>query len=267
MTDQDPQRVAIITGASRGIGAATAHAFAQAGYQLTLVATTAEGLKQVTDQLQTSTLAIAGDLADLDFTETIVPRTMERFGRVDALVNNAAWRELVSMRHIKPESWDRTLRICLTSPAFLSRWAAVEMECNGRGVILNVGSMMSLQAAGISPAYIASKGALDALTYELASLYGPAGIRVLSVLPGAIDTELSREVSQAEEVDEIRDFSEDMIMTGRWGRPEEVANTLLFLASDQASYITGTTLTVDGGWSRQHLPLGLKRRHYGTDYP
>ncbi len=267
MGEQSVGRVAIITGASRGIGAATAHAFARAGYQLALVATTAEGLQQVATELPTSTLAIAGDLADIAFTETIVPLTMERFGRVDVLVNNAAWRELGSMRHVTLDSWDRTLRICITSPAFLSRWAAAEMERHGRGVILNIGSVMSLQAAGISPAYIASKGALDALTYELASLYGPVGIRVVNVQPGAIDTELSRDVSQAAEDDEIRKFSEEMIMTGHWGKPQEVADVLVFLASDQAAYITGTTLTVDGGWSRQHLPLGMKRRHYPQDYP
>jgi NAD(P)-dependent dehydrogenase (short-subunit alcohol dehydrogenase family) len=141
------------------------------------------------------------------------------------------------------------------------------MEPNRQGVIVNVSSLMAEQAAGIAPAYVACKGALDALTYELASLHGPAGIRVLSLQPGGIDTDLAREVAQSGEQDEIGAFSEDMIMLQRWGRPEEIAQTLLFLASERASYITGTTITVDGGWKRQHLPLSLKRRYYGSDYP
>lgn len=261
------QPVVLITGASRGIGAATAQAFSQAGYRMALVDIDGEGLDQIAATLATPNLALAGDLTDFAFTETIVSQTVARFGRIDVLVNNAAWRELGSMRGVSLESWDRTLRICLTAPAFLARWAAADMELRKRGVILNVGSMMSLQAAGISPAYVASKGGLDALTFELASTYGSSGIRVVCIQPGAIDTELSHNMANSQRPDELRDFSEDMIMLQRWGRPEEIAGTLVFLASDQAAYITGTTLTIDGGWQRQHFPLSLKQRNFASDSP
>jgi NAD(P)-dependent dehydrogenase (short-subunit alcohol dehydrogenase family) len=141
------------------------------------------------------------------------------------------------------------------------------MEKRGRGVIINLSSMMSRQAAGISPAYVASKGALDALTLELASLYGPSGIRVVGVAPGAIDTELSRDLSAGSPgPDETRRFSEDMIMLRRWGTPDEVAHVVRFLASDDASYISGTTIDADGGWLHQHLPLSLKRQVFRDDY-
>ena len=261
------QPVAVISGASRGIGAAAAQAFAQAGYRLAIVATNDAALQSVAEKLAAPCLVMAGDLADLAFTETIVPQTVARFGRVDVLVNNAAWRELSSMRRITVDNWERTLRICLTAPAFLARWAAEDMERRKYGVILNVSSMMALQTAGISPAYVACKGGLDALTYELASVYGPSGIRAVSIQPGAIDTELSRDLESADSPDELRQYSEDMIMLGRWGRPEEVADLLVFFASDRASYITGTTLTIDGGWLRQHFPLSLKRRHFASDFP
>lgn len=259
--------VALVTGASRGIGAATAKAFSENGYRLVLVATNSTALQEVAGKLSVPCLTIAGDLADMNFTESIVAQAIDEFGGVDVLVNNAAWREIASMRRITLEIWERTLRICLTAPAFLARAAANDMQRRRHGVILNIGSIMSQQAAGISPAYLACKGGMDALTFELASLYGPDGIRVVGVQPGAIDTELSKDIADANRPDELRQFSEDMIMLGRWGRAEEIAETLVFLASDRASYITGTTLAIDGGWLRQHFPLSLKRRHFASDYP
>jgi 3-oxoacyl-[acyl-carrier protein] reductase len=267
------QRVAIVTGASRGIGEATAIELARRGHDVSLVARDRGALVNVSQAIEglgRHALVVTGDLADLDFAQQAVDRTVERFGRVDVLVNNAAWRELVTMRHITPETWERTLRICLTSPAFMARWVAASMETRRWGVIINVSSMMSRQAAGISPAYIACKGALESLTYELAALYGSRGIRVLTVSPGAIDTEMSNDYKDAEGDDlsrQIRGFSEEMIMLGRWGSPQEIANLIAFAASDDASYLTATTLFADGGWQRQHLPLSLRARQTPGEFP
>lgn len=267
----DTHKVAIVTGAARGIGAATALALAQSGHRLVLTAIENDLLQAVRHQLLAAgseAVAISGDLGDLDFARSIVETAVDAFGRLDVLVNNAATREIESMRNISPDSWERTLRICLTAPAFLSRWAAAEMEQRSSGVIVNVSSIMSQQASGMAPAYIASKGGLDALTYELASLYGPSGIRVVGVRPGAIDTGLSHTSDRASSSDgEIRAFSEDMIMLQRWGTAEEVAEVIAFLASDAARYITGTTLAIDGGWLRQHLPLSVKRHRFPGDFP
>lgn len=262
--------VAIITGASRGIGAATALELARRGYDLALAARSAEALEEVAGQaraLGADAQIFAGDIADLEYAETAVRSSAKHFGRVDVLVNNAAWRELTSMRNISLQSWEQTLRVCLTAPAFMSRWAAEYMEPTGRGVIINVSSVMSQQAAGFSPAYIASKGAIDALTYELASLYGAGGIRVLAVNPGAIDTELSRDTTAGPAADQVRSFSEDMIMLGRWGTAEEVARVIAFAASDEASYMHGTCIVVDGGWRHQHLPLSIRRAQFPHEFP
>jgi 3-oxoacyl-[acyl-carrier protein] reductase len=212
---------------------------------------------------------MAGDLADLDFAESAVRQVAARFGRLDVLVNNAAARELTTMREVTPAEWDRAIRVCLTAPAFMARWAAEEMEAGGGGVIVNVGSMMARQAHGVSPAYVSCKGAMESLTYDLAALYGPVGIRVVTVAPGAIDTAMSQVYEgngpggQASE-DPVREFSESMTMLGRWGRPEEVARAVAWVASDEASYLTGATLVLDGGWSRMHMPLDVTRAVTGA---
>jgi len=265
----DERPVALVTGASRGIGAATAVLLAERGYRLALVATTESELNETAQTIdRNDTLVLPGDLSDMSFVESAAKKTVSHFGRVDVLINNAAERELVSMRRITPESWNRTLAVCLTAPAFLSRWVAEDMQKRSEGVIINVSSMMSQQAAGIASAYIASKGGLDSLTYELASLYGPNGIRVLGLRLGAIETQMSNDLTKINsEVDEIRNFSEEMIMLRRWGQPNEIAQAIAFFASDSASYFTGTTVTLDGGWFRQHLPLNLKKQHYPEDYP
>jgi 3-oxoacyl-[acyl-carrier protein] reductase len=266
------RRVALVTGASRGIGAATAIELARRGYDAALVGRTAADLEQVAGQVRAGggeALVLPCDLADLALAESAVRQTAKHFGRLDVLLNNAAWREIVTMRKITLESWERTLRVSLTAPAFLARWAAEEMAPRRSGVIVNISSMMSRQAAGISPAYVACKGALDSLTYELASLYGPAGIRVVGVNPGAIDTEMSRDYKddQGQDMtDELNAYSKDMIMLGRWGRPEEIARLVAFVASDEASYINGTTLVADGGWMHQHLPLSIRRKQYPDDF-
>lgn len=255
-------RVAIITGASAGIGTAVAEEFANRGYAVGIVGRDAARLDEVRRRIEAAggrVLAIAGDLGDLGFAESVVRKVAAAFGRLDVLVNNAAARELKTMREMTPAEWDRTIRVCLTSPAFMARWAAEEMERQGGGVIVNVGSMMSRQAHGVSAAYVSCKGAMESLTYDLAALYGPVGIRVVTIAPGAIDTAMSSTLTNAPAADgqpgdPIREFSESMAMLGRWGRPEEVAKAVVWIASDEASYLTGTTLVLDGGWSRMHMP-------------
>ena len=261
MSDQAPQRkVALVTGASRGIGAATAIEFAGRGYDLAITSNESSPLEAVAAQLKAAgarVFAIAGDLSEMSFVESIAGRVVESLGRIDVLVNNAAWRELVTMRQISLFSWEQTLRICLTAPAFLARSAARDMEKRRTGVIINVSSMMSVHASGIAPAYIAAKGGLDSLTYDLAALYGPAGIRVVAVNPGAVDTDLSKDYSAADQLEfqqRLREWSEQMIPVRRWASPKEVGRFIAMIASDDASYVSGTTLTVDGGWSDHFQP-------------
>jgi NAD(P)-dependent dehydrogenase (short-subunit alcohol dehydrogenase family) len=258
-------RVALVTGASAGIGTAVAEEFAHRGYAVGIVGRDAARLDEVRRRMESSggrVLALCGDLGDLDFAESAVRKVAAEFGRLDVLVNNAAARELRTMREMTPVEWDRTIRVCLTSPAFMARWAAEEMERHGGGVIVNVGSMMSRQAHGVSAAYVSCKGAMETLTYDLAALYGPVGIRVVTIAPGAIDTAMSSNLTASEPAggvatDPIREFTESMAMLGRWGRTDEVAKAVAWIASDEASYLTGTTIVLDGGWSRMHMPPAI----------
>lgn len=267
------RQVVFITGASRGIGAATALEFARRKYDLVLLADAASELESVAAEVRSigvSALVQHGSLLDLEFAHTAVEAAICRYGRLDVLVNNAAWGETVTMRRISLESWEKTLRVCLTAPAFLARWATESMEAQGSGVIINISSIMSTQADGLSPAYTASKGGLDALTYELASLYGPRGVRVVAINPGAIDTKLGNsfiDMQGENATASVQEFSEDMIMLRRWGKPEEIAKIIAFAASQEASYLTGTTIHVDGGWIHQHFPLSLRQRLLPGEFP
>jgi NAD(P)-dependent dehydrogenase (short-subunit alcohol dehydrogenase family) len=271
MTDGRP-RVAIVTGASRGIGAAAAVEFARAGYDVAIAARGEAALEETAAAVRAvgaRALVVAGDLADIAFGESVVTRTLEAFGRVDVLVNNAAWRELLTLRTVTTESWERTLRVCLTVPAFMARLAAADMERRHAGAIINVSSIQSRRAGGFATAYVAAKGGLDALTFELAALYGPHGIRAVAVNPGAIDTEMNADYTDpagASLSATSRRHVEDMVPLRRSGTPDEVARAIVWLAGDDASYITGTTIVVDGGWSTQNSPYSLKRMMFPDEF-
>ncbi len=268
----NPQPVAMITGAAGGIGGETAVRFAERGYDCVLLALPSEDLNPITKRIEDAGrqyMICTGDLANLEYAESAVEQCISAWERIDVLVNNAAWREITTMRKIELASWEQTLRVCLTAPAFLSRWCAAHMEARGQGVIINVSSIQSQMAAGISPAYVAAKGALDSLTYELATLYGPAGIRVLSVNPGAIDTAMGQDIAvdQQATATKIRQASEDMIPLRRWAHPREIAHSIVMLAGEDASYLTGTSVTIDGGWKQQCSPYSVKQLQIPDQFP
>lgn len=261
--------VAVITGASQGIGAATARAFAKAGYDLTIASIDPIGLNKIAGELKalgSQVLISQGDLADLDYAQSLFEDSRSHWGRIDVLVNNAAWRDIVTMRAISVESWNKTLQVCLTAPAFLSRWCAEIMEAQKHGVILNISSIQSRFVAGVSPAYVAAKGGIDALTYELSTLYGPSGIRVLALNLGAIDTELSKGYGSSEIDQKLRDTVEDMIPLRRYAQPDEIGNCIAMFANPAFSYLTGTTIEIDGGWFHQCSPYSLKHQQFPQQF-
>ncbi|HWI94183.1 MAG TPA: SDR family oxidoreductase [Flavisolibacter sp.] len=267
-------KVVIITGASKGIGRQTALNFAESGYQTVVVATNEEKLlllkKEIQETYSMECQVCYGDLSDLNFVDTIVPLTLNHFGRIDTLVNNAAWRSIETMRTINVETWERTLRICLTAPAFLAQSCARHMEeAKHEGCIINVSSVMSQKASGSSPAYIACKGAMESLTRELAVTYGRSGIRAVCVRPGYIDTDMSSDY-QSEEGDNISSqmITEllDFIPFHRGGSVVDVANAIVWLASEQARYLTGCDLTIDGGLTSNFNSYSIKKRQFPTQY-
>jgi NAD(P)-dependent dehydrogenase (short-subunit alcohol dehydrogenase family) len=264
-----PNKVSIITGASKGIGRQTALAFAAADYHVVLIATNLEALQllesEISELYNLPCLICCGDLSDETFVMSIPGLVAKKFGRIDVLVNNAAWRTIETMRTISLENWEKTVRICLTAPAFLARSCAALMEKqNIAGTIINISSVMSQRAAGSSPAYIACKGALESLTRELAVTYGRSGIRVLCIRAGFIDTEMSSDYTN-EKGDNISSLL-DNIPAQRPGTPFDIARSLVWLSSTEASYISGCDITIDGGLSSNFNSYSIKKIQFPKEY-
>lgn len=265
----------LITGAAGGIGQAIARRFVRQSCNLVLTDLDKTSLQEVqgslADQPGVTVSIYAGDLSDPEFPEQLVSHVIQTFGRIDVLINNAAWRTLQSMRNIDRATWQRTIDVCLTAPAFLIKHAAAAMEKQGTGgVVINVSSMMSERAAGNSPAYIAVKAGLEGLTREAAVTYGRSGIRVIGVRPGFIETGLSLDYEQdataAGLAERLEGYITDATPLGRAGTPDEVANAIAWLCSSEASFITGTCLTIDGGFSVNLNSYPLKKMQFPDEY-
>lgn len=267
-------KVAIITGASRGIGRSTALKFAVNNYNVTIVGRNREELDQLRHEIEQSynvdVQICAGDLANEEFLRQIIENTVQKWGRIDVLINNAAWRTFETMRIISLENWERTIKVCLTAPAFLAKYAAVVMEeKNIAGVIVNISSVMSQRAGGISPAYIACKGGLESLTFELAVLYGPKNIRVVSVNPGNIKTDLSNDYKDEKGnnvSEQLGEHVNDNTPLKRAGTSEEIANVSYWLSTAEASFITGATILVDGGFFHNFNSYPMKKLQYPKEF-
>jgi len=268
------KKVAIITGASKGIGRSTALKFAANGYQVTIVGRNHEELEQLKATIERDyhrdVLICAGDLEHEEFSRQLIDDTLWKWGRIDVLINNAAWRTHETMRSISMENWEKTIKICLTIPAFLAKYAAMAMEEKKTGgVIINVSSVMSQRAGGTSPAYIACKGAMESLTYELAALYGPKDIRVVCINPGNIQTNLSSDYvdDKGNNISEqLGNHMNESTPLKRAGTTEEIANAAYWLATDEASFITGTTLLIDGGFSHNFNAYPMKKLQYPQEF-
>jgi NAD(P)-dependent dehydrogenase (short-subunit alcohol dehydrogenase family) len=265
------KRVAIITGASRGIGKAITHQLINKGYYVSVVSNDKDELHASTKGISSDrVLLLDGDLENLEFAKMVIDETYKKWGQINVLVNNAAWRTLETLRNMSFDNWEKTLRICLTTPAFLSKWASRYMEKDGiTGVIINVGSIMSTRPGGTAAAYVASKGALLSLTYEMAALLGPSKIRVVAVSPGNIETKISQDYvdEHGKNISEklVAHF-EELTPLQRSGQTNEIANAVVWLCSDEASYITGTNLVIDGGFSTNFNGYHMKKLQFPEQF-
>jgi NAD(P)-dependent dehydrogenase (short-subunit alcohol dehydrogenase family) len=268
------KKVVIITGAAGGIGLATAKKFAENNFCIALADINQDGLNKSVDLLEkeykTDCLVCHGNLEDINYIENIVEETITKWGRIDVLVNNAVWRTIETMRTISKENWEKALRINLTAPAFLAKYTARAMEENKiAGVIINISSVMSQRAGGSGPAYIACKGGIESLTYELAVLYGPKGIRVVGVNPGNIITNLSsdyKDESGNNISEQLKNHMNDSTPLQRSGDPMEIANVCYWLSSEDASFITGTSILVDGGFLHNFNSYTMKNLQYPKEF-
>ncbi len=257
-----PKKVALITGAARGIGLATAQRFLEDGWRVAMLDVLGDVLGAAVADLDRpdDTLALVADLADADAVQAAVRRTRERFGRIDALVNNAGVAVFKPILEVSLEEWQRVMAINLTGPFLMTQAVAPIMRDQGGGAIVNITSISGLRASTLRVAYGTSKAALAHLTRQQAAELGEYGIRVNAVAPGPVDTAMAKAVHTPA----IRADYHDHIPLNRYGLERELANAIFFLCSEQAAYITGQELAVDGGFdaSGVGLPtLRAERRH------
>lgn len=243
-------RVAVVTGAASGLGAAIATALAQAGAQVA-VHGNRRAATETAAAIGSAAEAFQADLSDPDAAEKLFGEVKRRFGRVDILVNNAGTIHRDAAEEFKLEDWDRVLQVNLTSVFQLSQLVGRDMlarDAGGSrsgGKIINVASLLSFQGGIRVPAYAASKGGVAQLTKALANEWAAHNIQVNAIAPGYFATS-NTEALQADPV-RSRQILE-RIPAGRWGQPEDLAGAALFLASSASNYVTGTVITVDGGW-------------------
>jgi 3-oxoacyl-[acyl-carrier protein] reductase len=242
-------KVAMLTGASRGLGRAMAEALAAEGVKLSICARGAEALEEAAGQLRSPggrVFARAADVCDAAAMESWLKATVDELGGVDILVNNAGGARPGSLAQVSEEAWQQTFDLNFFSAVRLSRLCAGEMEKRGGGAIINISSIYGREAGG-PLTYNASKAAMISFTKMLAREFAPKGIRVNSVAPGSIlyPGGTWERVFQANPAFE-KDFVSHDFPAGRLGRPDEVAYAVLMLASPRASWITGVCIPVDG---------------------
>ena len=239
-------QVAIITGGSRGIGCATAEAFVREGATVILTASSIANAQKAADKLkeaypQATVEGISPDLSSLESVQEAFAAVAQRYGRIDILVNNAGVSESTPLTGYSEELFDKVIDLNVKGVFNTTRAVVEQMSAQGSGVILNTSSMVSIYGQPSGMAYPTSKFAVNGMTVSLARELGPKGIRVNAVAPGITETDMMKAVPK-----EVIEPMIRQIPLRRLGQPEDIANAFVFLASREASYITGVILSVDG---------------------
>jgi NAD(P)-dependent dehydrogenase (short-subunit alcohol dehydrogenase family) len=252
-----PKKVALVTGAARGIGLAIAKRFLADGWRVALLDIEGELLHGAVAALADpdNTLALQCDVSDADAVSAAMGKVNARFGRLDALVNNAGIAVFAPLLETSDQDWNRVLAVNLTGPFLCTKAAAPLMRELGGGAVVNITSISAVRASTLRSAYGTSKAGLAHLTKQLAVELASLGIRVNGVAPGPVETAMAKAVHTPE----IRADYHDAIPLNRYGLEEELAEAVFFLCSDRASYITGQILAVDGGFDAAGIGLPTLR--------
>ena len=250
-------KVALVTGAARGIGLAVAKRFLTEGWRVALLDILGDVLEKSVAGLNEAdaTLALTCDVSDTDAVASALAKIERRFGRLDALINNAGVAVFTPVMETSDADWERVLAVNLTGPFLCTKAAVPLMRKHGGGAIVNITSISGLRASTLRSAYGTSKAGLAHLTKQLAVELAELGIRVNGVAPGPVDTAMAKAVHSAE----IRADYHGAIPLNRYGLEEELAEAVYFLCSDRASYITGQILAVDGGFDAAGIGLPTLR--------
>ena len=252
-----PQKVALVTGAARGIGLATARRFLAEGWRAALLDIEGELLRNAVMGLADpdNTLALTCDVSDAAQVGNAMGKVAGRFGRLDALVNNAGIAAFAPLMETTEADWSRILAVNLTGPLLCTKAAVPLMRETGGGAIVNITSISAVRASTLRSAYGTSKAGLAHLTKQLAVELASLGIRANGVAPGPVDTAMAKAVHTPA----IRADYHDAIPLNRYGLEEELAEAIFFLSCDRASYITGQILAVDGGFDAAGIGLPTLR--------
>lgn len=243
-------RVAIVTGGNGGIGLGMATGLAQAGAAIVIAARDQKKSAEAAERLQRLGARVATvevDVQKQSSVEHMVKAALDRFERVDILVANAGINIRKPPQDFSPEEWQSVLDINLNGPFFCAQAVYPAMKAQGGGKIVTIGSMTSIFGVPFAPAYSAAKGAVVQLTRSLATAWAPDNIQVNCILPGWIDTDLTR--AARKQVEGLHDRIVARTPAGRWGDPADFGGIAVFLSSHASDFITGTAIPVDGGYS------------------
>ncbi len=247
-------QVAIVTGASRGIGKEIALKLAGEGAKLTLVGSSQDVLqsaKDLQEQGFSNVIAVQADVANEEDMSRVVQSTLDQFGQIDILVNNAGIMDhFAPVAELDNSMWEKVMNINVTGPMKAMRSAIKIFLAKGSGCIINIASIGGLQGARAGAAYTASKHALIGLTKNTGYLYAKSGIRCNAIAPGAVNTNIGDTIDMSKITPLINDrIMSGMVLNAKTGEPSDIANVALFLATDDAGFINGAVITVDGGWT------------------
>ena len=240
-------KVSIVTGGNTGIGLAYVEALAKAGSDIVITAfdDNVKEAKEVVEGLGRELLVLTGDLTNKKFIDEVVSKSINKFGKIDVLVNNAGTIRRAPLLECKEEDWDAVMNINLNAVYFLSQKIAKVMSEKGSGKIINVASMLSFQGGKFVPSYTASKHGVVGITKAFANELASMNIQVNAIAPGYIKTANTAPIR----ADENRNKEIlSRIPADRWGETSDLMGAVVFLASNASNYITGHTLAVDGGW-------------------
>ena len=243
-------KTALITGGNGGIGLGIAQGFAESGANIAIAGRNTTKTEKVLENFierNTSAIGIEVDVADQKSVEDMVANTLEAFGQIDILVNNAG----IGIRNLPHEynleDWNKVININLTGAFLCSKAVYPNMKMRGSGKIINIGSMTSIFGLDWAVAYASSKGGIVQLTKTLAVSWAKDGIQANSILPGWIHTDLTQGIK--DNFQNRYDHILSRIPEGRWGEPDDLSGTAIFLASDASNYVTGVSIPVDGGYT------------------